>query len=432
MNSWSNAVLERVGLRGVSRPAVAPTRLLGSLEEVSAIHVAGWMRDAANPDARVAFEVRVGEGGEVLARGVADQFRNGLAAAGAGDGAHGFVARMPRALNQNERDKVVVRAAAGSAPLPRQPIIKTNFEPLLHVAMDIVDNCNLRCPFCLYDYANTRATHLMTAETLEAALRFMPFTRDGEFFFSCLHEPTLHPELVAFVDRVPLELRRKVFFTTNVAKRMPASYYAWLADTALHHINISIESLKPELYERMRKGARHRIFVEQWDMLLRAFEGGVYPPRIRYIVMVYKSNVDELPDMVRYLLEERRAWQVELRYTFDVPHMADGFRQAEFLDYPQWLQLRERLAEFPSDRVQLSLPPDPDAPARAWAPPGPILPDYYMLRMSWDGSFRVFGVDVGSRGDDMVERQVLEANVGDVGEPLAFLDGIQNVNASAA
>ena len=77
--------------------------------------------------------------------------------------------------------------------------------------MDIVDNCNLRCPFCLYDYANTRTTHFMTEQTIEAALRFLPYTRDGEFWFSCLHEPTLHPKLTSFIDKVPPEYRRKLF-----------------------------------------------------------------------------------------------------------------------------------------------------------------------------------------------------------------------------
>lgn len=426
MNGWSSAVLERVvqRVRRGDGPPVSPLR--GSVDEVSAVHVAGWMQDVADPGLRVAYEVQVGEAGDRLATGVADQFRSGLHAAGGGDGAHGFTASLPRTLNRDEQERIVVRAVPGGEILPHAPVPKANYEPLLHVAMDIVDNCNLRCPFCLFDYANTRTTHLMTPDTLESALRLMPFTRDGEFFFSCLHEPTLHPELMAFVDRVPLGLRRKVFFTTNVTKRMPAEYYAWLADTALHHINISIESLKPEVYERMRKGARHRIFIEQWDMLLRAFERGAYPPRIRYIAMVYRSNVDELPEMVRYLLDERRAWQVELRYTFDVPHLPEGFREAEFLDAAQWLELRDRLAIYPSDRVQLSLPPVGVMPV---ATGGAIVRDQYMARMSWDGSFRLFGVEAASRGDNLIERQVLAANVREIGDPRAFLAGLSAYSA---
>ena len=142
--------------------------------------------------------------------------------------------------------------------------------------------------------------------------------------------------------------------------------------------------------------------------------------------MVYRSNVDELPEMVRYLLDERRAWQVELRYTFDVPHLPEGFREAEFLDAAQWLELRDRLAIYPSDRVQLSLPPVGVMPV---ATGGAIVRDQYMARMSWDGSFRLFGVEAASRGDNLIERQVLAANVREIGDPRAFLAGLSAYSA---
>ena len=218
---------------------------------------------------------------------------------------------------------------------------------------------------------------------------------------------------------------------------MPATYYAWLADSGLHHINISIESLQPQLYERMRKGARHRIFQEGWDALLAALERGAAPPRLRYIVMVYKSNLQELPEMVRYLLEERRAWQVELRYTFDVPHLPPEFRQSEFLNHDEWLALREQLAGFGRDQVQLALPPAPgpgpaasdtsvakQVSSESNAPQGTIIADYYMFRMSWDGSLRVVGVLAESRNDNAIEVQLMETNVRDIADPAAFLDGI--------
>jgi len=412
----------------------------GVINELSATHVEGWVQGLTRPDERVEYEVVLPQTNEVLARGLADQFRHGSHSAGVGDGAHSFLARLPRLLNEQERASLVVRPIGGQEPLPRSPQLKTAFEPVLHVAMDIVDNCNLRCPFCLYDYGNTHNTHFMTDETIDAALRFLPYTRDGEFWFSCLHEPTLHPQLTRFIDKVPLEYRRKIFYTSNFAKRMSASYFEWLADSAVHHINISIESLRPELYERMRKGARYRIFRENWDTLLGALEHGKAPPKLRYIAMVYKSNLSELPEMVRYLLQERNAWQVELRYTFDVPHLPSEFRAREFLDWGEWLALRDRLAGFPQDRVQLILPPAPVARPEASAvaetstihlpadagntPTESILRDYYLFSMSWDGSLRVVGVLAESRDDNAIETQLFETNVRDIADPAAFLDGI--------
>jgi sulfatase maturation enzyme AslB (radical SAM superfamily) len=451
--------------------AVRPGTSHGVINELSPTHVEGWIESLSQPDQRVDYEVVLTNSQEVLAQGTADQFRHGLHSWGIGDGAHGFLSRLPRPLNDLERARLVVRPTGGGDPLPRSPYLKTTFEPVLHVAMDIVDNCNLRCPFCLYDYAHTFKTHFMTERTIESVLRFLPYTRDGEFWFSCLHEPTLHPKLTAFIDKVPLEYRRKLFYTTNLAKRMPAAYYAWLADSAMHHINISVESLRPEVYERLRRGARHRIFLEGWDALMAALTVGKAPPRLRYNIMVYKSNLLELPDMVRYLLDQRQAWQVELRYTFDVPHLAPAFRRSEFLNREEWAALRNRLAHFPADRVLLIPPPDssfqadgaddtpydakPDQPVPdtkpatdpheieagepatppqtvTYVPPGPVLPDYYMFRVSWDGSMRVVGVLRESRNDNGIETLLMETSVDAIPDPLTFIADINSRSAAPA
>ena len=407
----------------------APTPRDGFLQELSAVHAQGWVRDPARPDARVGYEVVLAPEGDVLATGRADQFWFGLAGAGIGDGAHAFWTRLSRPLDTAEQARVEVRA--DGVLLPRAPDLLGAYEPILHVAMDVVDNCNLRCPFCLYDYAHTHATHLMTAETLDAALQFLPYTRDGEFWFSCLHEPTLHPELVAFVDRVPREYRRKIFYTTNLAKRMPVAYFDWLAGNGVHHINVSIESRDPAVYERMRKGARFRIFSENWEALLGALARAESPTRIRYIMMAYKSNLRELPGLVRHLLDERRAWQVEVRYTYDVPYIPAEFRAAEFLDVAEWDWLEAEMAAFPPSRIVFSRPPrtppepiGPSASAPAAPPPRAFLPGRYLFRLSWDGSLRVVAVSAHSRNDAAIEEVVLRTNVREVGEPRAFLDEV--------
>ncbi len=401
----------------------------GAIDEISADHVAGWMLDPADPDRRVAYEVVCTRTGQILGGGVADQYRHHLNFKRIGDAANGFHARLSRPPATS--GGLAVRPVGGKSALPVAEAPRTSFEPLLHVAMDVVDNCNLRCPFCLYDYAGVNTTHFMTEQTLESALRLLPYVRDGQFWFSCLHEPTLHPQLTAFIDKVPREYRRKVFYTTNLAKRMPESYFAWLAQSGLYNINISIESRDPAVYERMRKGARHRIFQENWDRLLDAFARVPAPPKLRYIAMAYKSNLEELPGLASYLLEERQAWQVEYRYTFDLPYIPEAFRQAEFLDEADWAQLRERLPSYPIERLLLLTPPAPGAASAAPAAPVPdtaCLPDYYTARLSWDGSLRVGGIAARSRRDQPIEREFLTGNINEMGDARAFIDSL----ASAA
>ena len=421
--------------RGQPAASLPPERAIqGAITELSTGHVAGWMLDPVNPAHRLPYEAICTQSGRVLATGIADQYRHHLSWQGIGDAANGFHARLcaPPATPGG----VMVRPVGSRASLALLPHPRTSFEPILHVAMDIVDNCNLRCPFCLYDYTNTRTTHFMNPQTLQSALRMLPYVRDGQFWFSCLHEPTLHPELMAFIDTVPAEYRKKLFYTTNLAKRMPDAYFEWLANSGLYNLNISIESRDPDIYERMRKGARHRIFAENWDKLLAAFARAPAPPRLRYIAMAYKSNVDELPELARFLLEERQAWQFEIRYTFDMPYIPRDFRAAEFLDAADWVRLRERLPAYPPDRLLLIAPPEPAAPA-----PPPVaaaahgsaptyLPDYYMFHLSWDGTLKVAGILPESRYGNAIERDMLTTNLDAIPDMRAFIDGLSN-SASA-
>lgn len=428
------------------------------VEEISAVHAHGVARDLLHPDARLECEAFLPGTGEVIGHGRADQFKHGLHAAGLGDGSNAFWLRFDRTLDERERATVRLRVRGDGHEIFVPPSHKTTHEPILHVAMDIVDNCNLRCPFCLYDYSDTRTTHLMERDTLLAALRFLPLTRDGEFWFSCLHEPALHPDLRGFIDAVPPELRRKVFFTTNIAKRMPQEYFDWLAASGIDHINVSIESRTPAIYEKMRKGARFRIFQENWDRLMVSLERTANPIKIRYIAMAYKSNLRELPDLARHLLEERHATQVEIRYTYDVPFIPGPFRESEFLDAADWAWLADQCSGFsphqlallqppPSDLPAPDLPPSdppapnlhapdlhaPDLPAVSADPAGPqpaspepgptrTLPGRYMFRLSWDGTLNVVGLSTASHHDCAVEHVITRTNIRDIEDPAAFLD----------
>jgi MoaA/NifB/PqqE/SkfB family radical SAM enzyme len=297
--------------------------------------------------------------------------------------------------------------------------------------MDIVNNCNLRCPFCVYDYANTRNTRVMSEATFDSALRLIPYVTDGNFWLSCLHEATMHPELMRFIDRIPLQWRRKVMYTTNLARPMPDAYFDALADSGLHHLNISLESLDPEIYERMRKGARWRIFAKNWDRLLQAIRAGSNPPRLRYNIMAYRSNLAEIPGLVKYLCDERLAWQVEVRHTFDVEHIPADFRDAEFLGDDGWAWLTEQLSAYSAEDVLLIPPPMPSAPptqpqlaATVSSDPVPCLVTRPLnIRMEWDGSLIVYGEWTGPTGKREHEQFVV-TNVHRLRDPRLFLTSL--------
>jgi pyruvate-formate lyase-activating enzyme len=405
----------------------------GYVDERSIHHVAGWIRNRSDPTERVAFEVVLNDpGGErVLARGQADEFSPVLKQLSIGDATYAFRLLLPKPLSEVERDRVMVRPTGTRAPLELSPALCTAFEPVSHVAMDIVNNCNLRCPFCVFDYSNTRTTRVMSSATFDSALRLIPYVTDGNFWLSCLHEATMHPELVRFIERVPRQWRRKIMYTTNLARPMPDAYFDTLAQSGLHHVNISLESLDPEIYERLRKGARWRIFAKNWDRLIEALRADSEPPRLRYNIMAYRTNLAEIPDLVKYLRAERLAWQVEVRHTFDVDHIPADFRNAEFLRSDDWVWLAEKLRLYAADEVLLIPPPVPDAPAvrspadtEVTSRPLPRLVTRPLnIRLEWDGTLTVYGEWTGQTGAREHERFVV-TNVHHLRDPRQFLTSL--------
>ncbi len=365
-------------------PAVRPA-YQGLVEQLSTRHVAGWMVDPARPGEAPDFEVVLtgGPAPMIIAEGRAARQTDWLAHPPSSGPAHGFHMVLPANLSESERQRLRVRPAGGGPALAHAKHPQQDYKPIRYAALDIVDNCNLRCPFCLYDYATTHRTNTMSDEVFDAAIRLMPYVGEGHFWLSCLHEPTMHPQFASMIERIPAEFRSNIFYTSNLSRRMPQEYYDVLGRSGLNHLNVSIESRNPELYERMRKGAKHRIFMESWEKLLAACQSGPNPPKIRYIMMAYKSNLREIPELVAYLRDERMASFIDVRYTFNMSHIDGAFKQEEFLDPEEWHWLAAQLGHYPPSEVNLSLPPglpphggapQPELPEPAAALPTAALP----------------------------------------------------------
>ncbi len=397
-------------------PDTVPPRFVGYVDARSSQHVAGWVWNEADPAEQVEFAVV--DGDTTLCTGTA-----GLPGAPVGDGQHGFVMLFRDAVADPTRLSVTVRGT--SFVLRIAPNCIDRFEPVSHVAMDIVDNCNLRCPFCTYDYAGVKRTQFMDDATFDGAIRLLPYVTAGNFWLSCLHEATIHPELLRFIDRIPAEYRDRLMYTTNLAKRMPDAYFAQLGASGMHHLNISLESLVPETYERLRKGARYAIFQENWAKLIDACRAGPKPPRLRYNMMAYRSNLHELPGLVEVLLADKLAWQVEIRYTYDETHIPDAFRKAEYLDGADWDWLAAQLAHHNPDRVLLVRPPAtalvPSAEPANTTIPKPTYP--LGIRIEWNGTLFVY---TEGRGPDGLPHHTnhVTTTVADVGEPGPFLTAL--------
>jgi hypothetical protein len=228
--------------------------------------------------------------------------------------------------------------------------------PLELVAGDIVNNCNLRCPFCLTDYALTRGTKQMPADTYAHSLQLLPIAPESAFWLSCMHEPSIHPSFGQFLKLVPIEFRRKISYTTNFAKKLSDELLHDLAETGAHSIRISIDSHNPELFAQLRKGARYDVFIDnltRYSAIMRATPGA---PLLHIITMAFTDNLAELPELVRWCHEVVGARFHEVRYMYYLPHVAK-WGADHILPLDEWEQLKRDLFVLPmGDTIAIGEP----------------------------------------------------------------------------
>jgi len=371
----------------------------GYLDTASPYKVFGWAANMADFSAHVGVEFVLND--IVVGKSKCNFLREDLALVGVGTGDHGFSFKFNPPLPSLPEGKLIVRIAGTEFQLKNSPWPMPMFRGFDIIAADIVDNCNLRCPFCLFDYSKIKSTHKMSKETFARLIDLAQYVEDGQFFVSCLHEPTLHPEFIEFLEMIPEHLRQKAFFTTNNCRKISDDYIDRLANTNLHHVNVSFDTRDPELFSFLRKGGNYEVFLDNTYRMAHAFMKNPRAPKLRFIIMAFKSNMNDIPDLIRFCHNEFRANDVEVRYTFEMPHISKEFFEKHVLTIEKWDELVLSLKEV-KECYSLLPPPENYNPLRAekwnvqdtaaesyipvFPPPLPI-----QLRVSWDGTIQVIG-----------------------------------------
>jgi molybdenum cofactor biosynthesis enzyme MoaA len=334
------------------RPAVS-----GYIDKAEHSTVMGWVWNSDHPDQRLTVDAYLGA--KIVGSAVADQLRPDLASAGIGDGRHGFSCYVqPRGLANRPIDiQLKVRENGCFLKFHHQKNIRLDPTVFLNfIAADIVNNCNLRCPFCMVDYSAVTKTELMSEETFVSLLRLIRSVPEGGFWLSCLHEPTLHPRLNDFIELIPRDCRKKVWFTTNLARPLSEKVFEGWARSGLHHINISLDTMNPELFAVLRKFGRYNVFEANLNLLAKVFQSVPGAPKLRYITVAFKSNLAEIPRIVEHSSLHWLSSENEIRYTYNMEHITDQFRKEHYLDREDWPGLTARLNQLPYPYV-IDCPP---------------------------------------------------------------------------
>jgi hypothetical protein len=143
------------------------------LDEVGRNRITGWAQDEAQPDAPLSLLILVDEA--LVARVLANRHRPDLAAAGIGDGRHGFHFDFPNGLSSGERHVVRVCREADGADLAGSPAVLEPTELSDRPAHDALADIDLAA---LSDAALARGIEL-TAEHLDRAAQLLADRHSG-------------------------------------------------------------------------------------------------------------------------------------------------------------------------------------------------------------------------------------------------------------
>lgn len=170
----------------------------------------------------------------------------------------------------------------------------------LHLEMDIVNRCNIRCVMCYHSLESTRrakTVHLSTDDFDFVASKVLPHAY--HLSLSLGNEPLMSPH---FVEILRLASRYNVpnlnFFTNGLLlndKNMDA-----IIEYGVTQLCISIDGATPATYNAIRRdGDFDHLIRNVKRFIARRDARQSATPRVRFDVVLMKRNIRELPDLVK-------------------------------------------------------------------------------------------------------------------------------------
>jgi len=172
-----------------------------------------------------------------------------------------------------------------------------------YLRISLTDHCNLRCLYCMPEEMTFRpnAEMMQDEEVLQltrlfAGLGFEKIRLTGG-------EPTVRLNVVDLVRGIAaVPGIRTVTMTTNgvLLKKLAAP----LAAAGLKRVNISIDTLDPEKFQRLTRWGK---LQDVWQGILAAEAAGLTPVKLNAVV-VRGYNEEDVVDLARLTID--RPWQV--------------------------------------------------------------------------------------------------------------------------
>ena len=229
---------------------------------------------------------------------------------------------------------------------------------LNYLRLSLTDRCNLRCLYCMPEDGVPKLAHedILSYEELLRLARLS--VRLGiEKIRLTGGEPLARKGVIPFMAelaRIPGV--KDISLTTNGVLLAEKARAIW--EAGVRRINISLDSLDPDVYARI---TRHDLFHQVWEGIQTAETIGFHPIKIN-VVALKGINEDEILSFGRLSLEK----PYHIRFIEFMPvGPATGCTSDRFLPGDRILNRLQTLGDLgPINGHSL------DGPARRWAYPG--------------------------------------------------------------
>ncbi|BAU82312.1 molybdenum cofactor biosynthesis protein A [Streptomyces laurentii] len=226
--------------------------------------------------------------------------------------------------------------------------------------VSLTDRCNLRCTYCMPEEGLSwlAKPDLLTDDEIVRLVRIAVTDLGVTEVRFTGGEPLLRPGLTGIVARcAELEPRPQLSLTTNGIGL--ARTAAALRDAGLDRVNVSLDTLRPEVFKTLTRRDRHQDVL---DGMAAARAAGLTPVKVNSVLMP-GLNQDEAPDLLAWAIEQ----DYELRFIEQMPLDAQhGWKRDGMITADDILaSLRTRFALTPETAGERG-----SAPAERWAVDG--------------------------------------------------------------
>lgn len=201
-----------------------------------------------------------------------------------------------------------------------------------YLRISITERCNLRCAYCMPAHGIELKPHeqILSFEEIERVTRVL--ARHGVNKVRLTGgEPLVRRDVHLLVARLAqLPGIETVALTTNGVLLAPIAQQ--LREAGLDQLNVSLDTLRPERFERIALRAHFNRVIEGIDAALHA---GFRPLKLNCVVMG-GVNDDEVLDFVEFARER----ELDLRFIEFMPFSGNAWQAA---DVVPWRVLRERI-----------------------------------------------------------------------------------------